>query len=272
MAELDLTAIAAASIATPAAGVGAVFIETTTKRLATKDDAAAVSNYVTAGGTDAITGVKTITNPTCLLNTASVPAMTIPAGGTVLAAAAAGAVETDGHVPYYTHNTTDGRAITDHSRWFRLTGNGSAISSIADFFGANDGIDLAATGVYEIEWRCLLVQNTGAGTHTWTITLSGAVTKAWADLTTNAIAGVAAIGTPQYGAVITFTATQAIPATGSMAAANHVATIRALIDVGASGRNVRLRLTVGTNNATPQAGSYFRVRRVSAANTGAFVA
>ena len=62
MAELDLTAIAAASIATPAAGVEAVYIETTTKRLASKNDAGTVSDYVDLTSTQTLAG-KTLTTP-----------------------------------------------------------------------------------------------------------------------------------------------------------------------------------------------------------------
>lgn len=51
MAELDLTTIAAASIATPSAGVGAVYVDLTTKRLATKNDAGTVSDYADLNST-----------------------------------------------------------------------------------------------------------------------------------------------------------------------------------------------------------------------------
>jgi hypothetical protein len=61
MAEADFTNIVAASIATPAAGVTATYVELTTpaKRLSTKDDAGVVINYVGVGTTDTLTG-KTI--------------------------------------------------------------------------------------------------------------------------------------------------------------------------------------------------------------------
>ena len=220
-----------------------------------------------------ITGVKTMTNMTALTNTNSVPAQTIPAGGVVLSAIAAGAVETDGNALYYTHNTTDGRAVQDLSRWFRLTGAGSAISTIADLFGANSAIGMAANGVYEIEWHVYLVQNTGAATTwTFTITLSGAVTRVSAEYLVNAIAGIGTNAAATSAGNIGFTTTTALPVTGSMAAANHYAVIRAIVDVGATPRDIRLRLTVAANNATPQAGSWYRARRVSSGNTGVFTA
>ena len=63
MAQANFTAIAAASIATPAAGVGAVYIDSTTKRLASKNDAGNVDDYMTLTSTQTVTGVKTLTTP-----------------------------------------------------------------------------------------------------------------------------------------------------------------------------------------------------------------
>jgi len=273
MAELDLSNIAAASIATPVAGVTAVYVETATKLLSTKDDAGLVRAIVDVASAQAVTGVKTLTNPTSLLNTATVPAQTIPAGGALLTVAAAGAIESDAATFYQTHNTTDGRAVQDASRWFRLTSPGGNITAIADAFGANSAIGMAASGVYEIEWHVWTVQNVGAATNwTWTITLSGAVTRASAAYDQCAIAGIAAAAAVLRAGTAGFTTTQALPVTGSCAAATHYTIVRCLVDVGASPRDVRLRLTVAANSAAVQAGSYYRARRVSAGNTGAFTA
>lgn len=57
MSELDLTAIAPSSIATPAAGVGATFFENTGKYLASKDDAGAVAYYLAGLKNSAIAAV-----------------------------------------------------------------------------------------------------------------------------------------------------------------------------------------------------------------------
>ncbi len=272
MAELDLTNIADASIATPGSGVTALYADTG-KRISSKDDAGLVRTFVDQESAEAITGVKTMTNMTALTNTATVPALTIPAGGTVLSAPTAGAIETDGQVFYATHNVTDGRQLTTLERLFRLTGTVGPISTIADVFGTNDGIGMLASGVYEIEWHVYATQNTGAATTwTWTITLSGAVTKASAHYLQSAIAGVGTVAASVMAGNVSFTTTQALPVTGSVAAANHYALIRCLVDVGATGRNVRLQLTSQANNATILANSYFRVRHLSSGNTGTFVA
>lgn len=55
MAELDLTAIAETSIATPAAGVGAIFFDSLNKQLKTKDDAGFVRGYISNFSTAAQT-------------------------------------------------------------------------------------------------------------------------------------------------------------------------------------------------------------------------
>jgi hypothetical protein len=62
MAEINLTAIAATSISTPAAGVEAVYIDLTTKRLASKNDAGVVSDYADLTSTQTLAG-KTLTTP-----------------------------------------------------------------------------------------------------------------------------------------------------------------------------------------------------------------
>lgn len=62
MAELDLTAIAAASISTPAAGVGAVYVDLTTKRAASKNDAGVVSDYADLTSAQTL-ATKTFTAP-----------------------------------------------------------------------------------------------------------------------------------------------------------------------------------------------------------------
>lgn len=56
MAQLDLAAIAASSIATPSNGFGSAYVDSTTKKLASKNDAGAISDYVD------LTSAQTLTN------------------------------------------------------------------------------------------------------------------------------------------------------------------------------------------------------------------
>jgi hypothetical protein len=62
MAELNTTNIASASITTPTAGVTATYTDLTTKRLASKNDAGTVSDYVDLTSTQTLAG-KTLTTP-----------------------------------------------------------------------------------------------------------------------------------------------------------------------------------------------------------------
>lgn len=215
-------------------------------------------------------------NPTFGAGSSSAPSLSIT-NGTVQTSPTANAIENDGVAFYGTEDTTNGRGMFDRSHFFRLTSNGSGITTISDFFGANSAIPLVANSVYEIEWFCYLVQNTGAGTHTWTLTTSTntITTLLSAEYITNPIAGIGTVGTPQTAGVINASGTtlvQGLPVTGSMAAANHYARIKTVISVGATGGNIRLRLTVSANNATPQAMSYYKVKRLPAGNAGTFAA
>lgn len=204
--------------------------------------------------------------------TTALAPLTIPSG-TNLTAAAAGAVENDGVAFYQTVDTTNGRTFDDSWTYFRLTGSGTGITSIADFFGSNSAIPLVASGIYEIEWNAYFSQAT-AGTATWTVTTA---TTALATLTgeymCSNIAGIGAVGAPQTAAInVTSSSATAFPVTGTEAnAVTHYCRIRVMLQAGAGASNTRLRLTMGAGTATPLINSYFRARRLPAGNTGTFV-
>lgn len=346
MAELDFTNIAAASISTPASGVTATYVESTSpaKRLSTKDDAGTVINYIGVTTTDTgsgrltnkdlddattnivdngdtskkltfslggattsttltiaeaqstsqtlnvpnitgssiivtdtlaqtVTGVKTMTNMTTAAGTTGVPSMT-HTSGTNMTTPTAGVVEFDGTAMYSTVDTTNGRRFNDNWNYFRLTGSGTGISTIADFFGTNDGIPLVANGVYEIEWHCFFSQAT-AGTATWTIvTATTALANLTGEYIGSPVAGIGTVGTPQTAGInVTSSSSTAFPVTGlEVNVAIHYFTIRVLATAGNGSSNTRLRLTMSAGTATPLINSYFRVRRLPGANTGTFVA
>lgn len=216
---------------------------------------------------------KTFTNPVTTAGTTSVPSMTVT-HGTNLTNAVADAIENDAVAFYNTVDTTNGRRFDDSWNYFRLTGSGTGITTIADFFGANSAIPLVANGVYEIEWHCYFSQAT-AGTATWTVTTA---TTALANLTGeyigSNIAGIAAVGAPQTAAInVTSSSATAFPVTGTEATGTtHYFTIRVLATAGNGTSNTRLRLTMSAGTATPLINSYYRVRRLPAGNTGTFVA
>ncbi len=194
--------------------------------------------------------------------------------GTNLTAATANAIENDGTAFYKTGNTTNGRTYWDGWNYFRLTGSGSGITTIADFFGTNDGIPLVANGFYEIEWFCYFSQAT-AGTATWTIvTATTALATLTGEYEGSNIAGIGTVGANQTAAInATTSSSTAFPVTGTEATGTtHYFKIRAMLQAGNGASNTRLRLTMGAGTATPLVNSYFRVRQLSGGNVGAFVA
>lgn len=82
MAELDLTAIAATSIATPAAGVLAVYADSTTKALASKNDAGVITNYVGGLKNQAVASVTGYASDTYLAGSSVALASAFPLVGT----------------------------------------------------------------------------------------------------------------------------------------------------------------------------------------------
>jgi hypothetical protein len=193
--------------------------------------------------------------------------------GTNLTTAAANAIENDGAAFYSTVDTTNGRRFDDSWNYFRLTGSGTGITTIADFFGSNSAIPLVANGVYEIEWHCYFSQAT-AGTATWTIvTATTALATLNADYFGSNIAGISTVGADQVAGVITTASSStALPVTGTEATGvSHYFKVRAFLTAGNGASNTRLRLTMSAGTATPLINSYFRVRRVPGGNIGTFV-
>jgi hypothetical protein len=194
--------------------------------------------------------------------------------GTNLTSALAGAVEYDGVRFYGTTDTDSGRGYVPSTQIFRLAGNGSAIgSTIANFFGANSAINLAAGGAYELEAYCYFTKTTN-GTVTVTLTTSAAV--------------VNLNGTVQYGAAVGGTATgasnqinlfasaataNAFGASASLTTAvNHLFIVRAVLDANASASNLRINFTESAGTVTPLRNSYYKVTRLPASNTGSYAA
>lgn len=220
-----------------------------------------------------ITGVKTMTNMTTLAGTTGVPSMTLTPAGTLMTTPTAGVIEADAASFYNTIDTTEGRRVDDSWRFFKLAANGSAITTIADFFGTNDGAGFVTNAVLEIEWHCYFTTSATAATATWTIVNTQTVTNMVANWMGNVITGMGATGAISGAGVITQTAASvALPVTGTLSNASHYYVIRALIETATAG-NVRLRLTMGASgSALPLRGSYFKVRRLPAGNAGTFVA
>lgn len=260
----------ASAPSTPAAGKVKRYIDNTATPQAKRiDDSGTIVTELDNSNAVAVTN-KTLTFPAG--TTAIAPE--IFTTGTNLTVATAGAKEFDGVSFYETVDTTSGRKIDDAWNYFRLTGSGTGITTIADFFGTNDGIPLVANGVYEIEWHCYFSQAT-AGTATWTIITA---TTALATLTGtylgSNIAGIGAVGAPQMAGInTTASSSTAFPVTGTEATAvTHYFKVQCMLTAGNGTSNTRLRLTMSAGTATPLINSYFRIRRLPTANVGTFVA
>jgi hypothetical protein len=208
--------------------------------------------------------------------TASVSPLEFNAG-TNLTSANAGSVEYDGTNFYVTPTTgtTEQRGVIPSTQQFVLSAAGSAFgASIGNFFGSNSAIQLAASTTYSIEAYCYFLKTT-AGTATWAPTFSSAPTVTHATIeytpitgfTTSIITGAMVVAEATANAVATMTFT----ATGSLTTAvYHVAKFKVFVTTNAA-TNLRFNVTQSAGTMTPQAGSWYTVRKV-ATNSGNFVA
>ena len=197
----------------------------------------------------------------------------IEVGTTLLATPEVGAIEYDGSFFYQTPNSTSGRAYVPPFYTFRRTSSGSAIgAAIADFFTTPSSLSLEASSVYKITCFAYFTKTT-AGTATWTHTFSSAPTVFTANLTYSPVTGIAN-GTQTN--VLSYsggqsTASMAHDATASLTTGvNHFAKFD-IITVTNAATNWRLQLTQSAGTATPLAGSFYTVEKIST-STGTFVA
>jgi hypothetical protein len=197
--------------------------------------------------------------------------------GTNLTSVNAGSVEYDGTNFYVTPTvgTTEQRGVIPSTQQFVLSAAGSAFgAAIGNFFGSNSAIQLAASTTYSIEAYCYFLKTT-AGTATWAPTFSSAPTVTHATIeytpitgfTTSIITGAMVVAEATANAVATMTFT----ATGSLTTAvYHVAKFKVFVTTNAA-TNLRFNVTQSAGTMTPQAGSWYTVRKV-ATNSGNFVA
>jgi hypothetical protein len=129
MAQLDLTAIAAASITTPAAGVESVYIDATTKRLASKNDAGTVSDYADLTSTQTLAG-KTLTTP----NIGAATGTSLAATGAITSSGTAGVGYATGAGGTVTQATSKATAFT-------LSKTTGTIQFAADALASQTGVN-----------------------------------------------------------------------------------------------------------------------------------
>lgn len=221
----------------------------------------------TTGNVTLATAGKTLT----LAAGTTAAAPLVMTSGTSLTSPVAGAIEFDGSTFFSTDDVTDGRGYIPSVHFFRLTSDGSAITTIANFFGGTSAVSLDNNIFYEVE-AYLYFTTTGTGTATFTMTFSNAPVNNNAFYVGSPVGGVGTAGTAQTAAIVKSTATAgALPATGSLTAATHRYVLRSMFQANATtGGTIVLRMATAATNATPLTGSYFKVTRLPATNTGAF--
>lgn len=228
---------------------------------------------VVTTGTQNITGVKTMTNMTTAAGTNAIPAMTLT-HGTNLTSAVADALENDAIAMYGTTNTTDGRALIPLRQDFRLTANGTNVTTIANFFGATSNISLVASAYYDIEIMLVFTKTT-TEIMTVTLTNSAAPTAQNIHWEQSPITGmVAPPGTAT--ALVGFvqgdaTAAKAIAAGSLTTAVNHFIKINIQLKNG-TGTSLKIQCANPAGSITPLLGSYWRATRIPTGNTGTFAA
>ena len=192
--------------------------------------------------------------------------------GTNLTSPVAGTIEYDGVRFYGTTDTASGRGYFPTVQIFRLAANGTAIGpAIANFFGSNSALQLAAGGAYELEAYCYFTKTT-AGTVTVTLATSLAAVNLNGTLDYGAAAGGAATGASNRISLIASASTaNAFGASASLTTAvNHAFVIRAVFDGNASVNDIRIQFTSSAGTVTPLRNSYYKVTRIPASNTGIF--
>lgn len=229
-------------------------------------------NPVSLAGTQTLTN-KTLTGVTLSAGTASVAPLKFTSG-TNLTSPVAGTFEYDGSTFFSTDDVTDGRGYIPSVHFFRLTADGSAIgSAIANFFPGTSGIALDSSIFYEVE-AYLYFTKTTAGTVTFTMTFTQAPVNNNAHYVGTPVGGVGTVGTAQTAALVKSAATAgALPVTGSLTTAvNHQYVVRSMFQANATtGGTLNLQITSSAGTVTPLTGSYYKVTRLPAANTGAYV-
>lgn len=192
--------------------------------------------------------------------------------GTNLTSAVADAIENDSIAMYLTTNTTDGRAHIPARQHFRLTSNGSNVTTIGNFFGSTSNISLVASAYYEIEVVCWFTKTTSEAL-TWTFTNSAAPTSMNIHVEQSPLTGVVTTAAAYLSADIVNSSTAAQTyVTGSLTTAvNHFAKFRITLKNG-TGTSLKIQATNPTGSITPLLGSYWTAIRIPTGNTGTFAA
>lgn len=156
---------------------------------------------------------------------------------------------------------------------YRLTANGSAIGSTSatDYF-TNAAYTMAVGGIYEIEWDLYFTKTT-TNPVVFTVTCGQTPVNVSAHYIGTPTGGIGTVGSAVTAAAIGATTTTALPTTGSLTTGvNHHFVVKAVVEGNATtAGTVKLQFTCTTSGTiTPLRNSSYTVRRLPAANIGAF--
>ena len=220
---------------------------------------------------------QTLTNKQIILEAGAAGATLAPLyfkAGSPMTVAETGAMEFDGVSLFYTINASQGRGQVPVEQMVSLTAAGSAITTIANFFGTSKNPVLVPSALYEIEIYLLFLKGT-AGTVTLTLNNSAAPNWQNVDFEMSPVTGIVAppgTATPLKGQLVAdATAALAITTASLTDAVNHYMRVKMRINDN-TGTNLQIQATVGTGQITPLKGSFWRLRRLSLTDTGNFAA
>ena len=224
------------------------------------------------------TDSPTITDLLLAAGTTSVPPLQFTAG-TNLTSAVAGVKEFDGANFYATIDTSSGRGMVPTEQYFRLTAAGTGITATVtgtNYFGANSNIALVASAFYEIEVVAWFLKTT-ATTAIWNLIFNAAPTAYDVEYAMSPITGIVAppgTATQLIGQAYNQTAATYAVTTGSLTTAvNHFARFKLWVQCSATTTSMKINVYNGAaGTITPGIGSYWKCRRLPAANVGTFVA
>lgn len=229
-----------------------------------------------------------VLNTSPFINTAFMNATTITSGtatvaplkmasGTVLATPAAGVIEYDGSSFYHTVDTSSGRGYVPTTQMFKYSANAAAISVTANgtpYFGTNSAVNLAAGGVYEIEYNLVFLATTAnIRNFTWLFSLAPtAYTVDWAMSPVTGLVPPPGTATTLVGQHAGLTAANYTVATASLTTGvNYFVKAKFFVASNASASNMHLYAwTSSSGSITPLAGSYWKATRLPSSNTGTF--
>lgn len=219
-------------------------------------------------------GVAAATQITTAAGTTTV-APIVFTSGTNLTSAVAGAEEFDGVQYYRTIDTSSGRGAVPVEQYFHLAADGSTISTIANFFGANSNIALVASAYYIIDIY-LWYLNSTIGTVTWTLTNSAAPTSQNICYEESPITGIVAppgTATMLAGQFSKDATAARTVTTGTLTdATDNFSHFKIWLKNG-TGTSLKIQATKNVGGTiTPYINSYWIARRMSPNSIGTFIA